>query len=55
MGPLTPWNQPNIFQFWLRLPLVNDEGRISMVLGHDAFLQSEKAHALADRANVRIA
>lgn len=53
--PLTPWKQPNIFQFWLRLPLMNGEGRISMVLGHDAFLQSEKAHALAEKANVRIA
>jgi hypothetical protein len=53
--PLVPWNQPNVFQFWLRLPLMDDQGRISMVLGHDAFLQSEKAHALAERANLRIA
>ncbi len=53
--PLTPWKQPNIFQFWLRLPLMNDQGRIVMVLGHDAFMQSEKAHALASRANLRIA
>ncbi|HEX7777454.1 MAG TPA: PAS domain-containing protein [Parvibaculum sp.] len=53
--PLTPWNQPHVFQFWLRLPLADAEGRIVMVLGHDAFLQSEKAHALASRANLRIA
>jgi hypothetical protein len=53
--PLTPWGQPNVFQFWLRLPLVNDEGRIIMVLGHDAFMQSEKAHALAGKANLQIA
>jgi hypothetical protein len=53
--PLTPWAQPHVFQFWLRLPLVNAEGEIVMVLGHDAFLQSEKAHALAGRANLRIA
>ena len=53
--PLTAWNQPGIFQFWLRLPLANEEGRIVMVLGHDAFLQSEKAHALAGKANLRIA
>nr|RAW04047.1 hypothetical protein DBT41_09730 [Aerococcus urinae] len=53
--PLTPWNQPHVFQFWLRLPLIDAEGRIVMVLGHDAFLQSEKAHALASRANLRIA
>lgn len=53
--PLTPWNQPHIFQFWLRLPLADADGRIVMVLGHDAFLQSEKAHALASRANLRIA
>jgi len=53
--PLTPWAQPHIFQFWLRLPLVDAKGRIAMVLGHDAFLQSEKAHALAGRANLRIA
>lgn len=53
--PLTPWAQPHIFQFWLRLPLVDDRGRIVMVLGYDAFLQSEKAHALASRANLRIA
>jgi hypothetical protein len=52
---LDAWNQPNIFQFWLRLPLADAEGRIVMVLGHDAFLQSEKAHALAERANLRIA
>lgn len=52
---LDAWKQPNVFQFWLRLPLVNEEGRIAMVLGHDAFLQSEKAHALAERANLRIA
>ncbi|MDP2123669.1 MAG: PAS domain-containing protein [Parvibaculum sp.] len=52
---LDAWKQPNVFQFWLRLPLVNDEGQIAMVLGHDAFLQSEKAHALAERANLRIA
>jgi hypothetical protein len=53
--PLTAWNQPGIFQFWLRLPLANEEGRIVMVFGHDAFLQSEKAHALAGKANLRIA
>lgn len=53
--PLTPWRQPHIFQFWLRLPLVDADGHIVMVLGHDAFLQSEKAHALASRANLRIA
>lgn len=53
--PLTPWAQPHVFQFWLRLPLVDAEGRIVMILGHDAFLQSEKAHALANRANLRIA
>nr|WP_293551230.1 PAS domain-containing protein [Parvibaculum sp.] len=53
--PLTPWAQPHVFQFWLRLPLANEAGRIVMVLGHDAFLQSEKAHALAGRANLRIA
>lgn len=53
--PLTPWSQPHIFQFWLRLPLANEEGRIVMVLGHDAFLLSEKAHALAGKANLRIA
>lgn len=52
---LVPWNQPNIFQFWLRLPLADGQGRIAMVLGHDAFLQSEKAHALAGKANLRIA
>ncbi|MEP2830192.1 MAG: PAS domain-containing protein [Parvibaculum sp.] len=53
--PLTPWNQPDVFQFWLRLPLANEDGRIVMVLGHDAFLLSEKAHALANKANLRIA
>jgi hypothetical protein len=53
--PLTPWAQPHIFQFWLRLPLMDPTGRIVMVLGHDTFLQSEKARALADRANLRIA
>ena len=52
---LDAWKQPNVFQFWLRLPLADVEGRIVMVLGHDAFLQSEKAHALAERANLRIA
>jgi len=52
---LDAWKQPNVFQFWLRLPLADAEGRIAMVLGHDAFLQSEKAHALAERANLRIA
>ena len=44
-----------LFRFWLRLPLENEEGRIHMVLGHDVFLQSEKAHALASRANLEIA
>tara|TARA_R110000824_G_scaffold366730_2_gene555715 strand:- start:245043 stop:245495 length:453 start_codon:yes stop_codon:yes gene_type:complete len=53
--PLTPWAQPHVFQFWLRLPLMDEDGAIVMVLGHDAFLQSEKARALADRANLRIA
>ena len=53
--PMTPWKQPHVFQFWLRLPLMDADGKISMVLGHDAFLQSEKAHALAGRANLRIA
>jgi hypothetical protein len=53
--PLTPWSAPEVFQFWLRLPLVDGEGRIAMVFGHDAFLHSEKAHALAGRANLRIA
>lgn len=53
--PLTPWAQPHIFQFWLRLPLMDEKGAIIMVLGHDTFLQSEKARALADRASLRIA
>ncbi|MDO8289758.1 MAG: PAS domain-containing protein [Parvibaculum sp.] len=53
--PLVPWGQPQIFQFWLRLPLMNEQGRIVMVLGHDAFLQSEKARAIAGRANLRMA
>ncbi|MGV8996357.1 MAG: PAS domain-containing protein [Parvibaculaceae bacterium] len=53
--PLTPWGQPQIFQFWLRLPLMNEQGRIVMVLGHDAFLQSEKARAVAGRTNLRMA
>jgi hypothetical protein len=52
---MSPWARPHVFQFWLRLPLMNEQGKIVMVLGHDAFLQSEKAHALADRANLRIA
>ncbi len=50
-----PWKQAGLFQFWLRLPLLNDEGRIVMVLGHDAFMQSTKANALAARAGQRIA
>lgn len=53
--PLLPWNAPDVFQFWLRLPLVDEADRVAMVFGHDAFLQSEKAHALAGRANLRIA
>lgn len=53
--PLSPWGRPQMFQFWLRLPLMDEQGRIVMVLGHDACLQSEKAHAIADRANLRIA
>ncbi len=53
--PLTPWKSPDVFQFWLRLPLVDAAGRIAMVFGHDAFLHSEKAHALAGRSNLRIA
>lgn len=53
--PLTPWHQPHVFQFWLRLPLADGDGRVVMILGHDAFLQSEKAHAIASRANLRIA
>ncbi|MBI1261363.1 MAG: PAS domain-containing protein [Rhizobiales bacterium] len=53
--PLVPWNQPHVYQFWLRLPLVDDAGRIVMVLGHDAFLQSEKARALAGAEKLQIA
>lgn len=53
--PLSPWSQPHIFQFWLRLPLADAEGRIVMVLGHDAFMQSEKAHALAGASLLRTA
>jgi len=52
---LMPWKQAGIFQFWLRLPLMDEEGRINMVLGHDAFMQSAKATALAARAGQRIA
>jgi len=52
---LAPWKQPGIFQFWLRLPLADDEGCINMVLGHDAFLHSEKAQVLMGRTNLRIA
>lgn len=52
---LMPWKQAGMFQFWLRLPLMDQEGRINMVLGHDAFLQSAKATALAARAGQRIA
>lgn len=53
--PLVPWSQPHIFQFWLRLPLADAEGRIVMVLGHDAFMQSEKAKALAGASLLQIA
>ncbi len=53
--PLMPWQRAGVFQFWLRLPLVNEDGRIVMVLGHDAFMQSTKASALAARAGQRIA
>ena len=53
--PLVPWNQPHVYQFWLRLPLADDEGRTVMVLGHDAFLQSEKARALAGADILQIA
>lgn len=44
-----------LFRFWLRLPLENEVGRIHMVMGHDVFLQSEKAHALAGRARLQSA
>ncbi len=53
--PLVPWAQPHIFQFWLRLPLMDANGQIVMVLGHDAFLQSEKARALVNRSALRTA
>jgi len=52
---MVPWGKPEIFQFWLRLPLMDGEGKIVMVLGHDAFLQSEKARALVERSSVRTA
>lgn len=35
--------QLGTFQFWLRLPLVDAEGNIAMVLGLDTLLVSEKA------------
>lgn len=35
--------QTGTFQFWLRLPLVDAEGNIAMVLGLDTLLVSEKA------------
>ena len=35
--------QAGTFQFWLRLPLVDAEGNIAMVLGLDTLLVSEKA------------
>ena len=52
---MTPWGKPEIFQFWLRLPLMDENANIVMILGHDAFLQSEKARALVERSSVRTA
>lgn len=52
---MVPWGKPEIFQFWLRLPLMDDNKNIVMILGHDAFLQSEKARVLTGRPSVRIA
>lgn len=52
---MAPWGKPEIFQFWLRLPLMDADANIVMVLGHDAFLQSEKARALVERSSIRTA
>ena len=38
---LSAWGNDHQFQFWLRLPLMDEEGRVAMILGYDAFLHAE--------------
>ena len=41
-----------ITRFWMRLPLSNDDQRVNMVLGHDAFVFASKLGALTGRAGL---
>lgn len=41
-----------ITRFWLRLPLSNDDRRVNMILGHDAFIFASKLGALSGRAGL---
>jgi len=41
-----------ITRFWVRLPLSNDDSRVNMVLGHDAFVFASKLGALTGRAGL---
>lgn len=41
-----------ITRFWLRLPLSNDDQRVNMILGHDAFIFASKLGALSGRAGL---
>ena len=41
-----------ITRFWVRLPLSNDDRRVNMVLGHDAFVFASKLGALTGRAGL---
>jgi len=38
-----------ITRFWIRLPLSNDDGRVNMILGYDAFVFASKLGALTGR------
>jgi hypothetical protein len=49
---ILPAHQPGgefVTRFWLRLPLSESAGRVSMILGYDAFVYAAKLGALAAR------
>lgn len=41
--------------FWMRLPLIDDSGKVTLMLGHDWLLEESKARAKARHAGLNLA
>ena len=49
-NPGTPCRS-HLAQFWIRLPLVDDEGKISLIMGYDHLVKAKEAQAAVGAPN----